>query len=160
MDKEALKGIWTGAIITLIFFGGIGVFLLPRIGEMIIIFFLMPAIIFFVAISGSISYLINERKKCPNCGKRMDKSVKFCKQCGAEVLTNCPHCKAELKSKASFCEACGKSLTEPKSQEKKELEHVSSPERKSVENIIYCTYCGTQIEPNLAVCPACGESLK
>ena len=160
MDKEALKGIWTGAIITTIFFGAIAVFLLDRIGAAIAAILWMPAVIWVVAISGTISYLLNERKKCPNCGRRMDKSVKFCKQCGVEVLTNCPHCKAELKSKASFCEACGKSISEMKTLQQKEIKHPISPVDDEIEPPFFCTYCGTQIEPNLEVCPACGESFK
>ena len=160
IDKSTVLSLWGATVIVLVFFGGIGVFLLPRSEIVLMVLLIFPVIVGIVAIGMTISYLVSGRKKCPNCGNRMDWNIKFCKQCGAEVLTNCPHCKAELKSKASFCEACGKSITEPKSQEKKELEHESSPELQSIENPIFCTYCGSQIEPNLSVCPACGESFK
>ena len=160
MDKEALKGIWAGAIITTVFFGAIAVFLLDRIGAAVAAVLWMPAVVWVVAIFGTSSYLINERKKCPNCGKRMDKSVKFCKQCGAEVLANCPHCNAKLKSKGYFCEACGKSITEMKNLQHKEIKQQISPVDDEIEPTFFCTYCGSQIDQNLSVCPACGESFK
>jgi len=160
IDKSTVVSLWGATVIVLVFFGGIGVFLLPRSEIVLVIMLIFPVIVGLVAIGMTISYLVSGRKKCPSCGNRMDWNIKFCKQCGAEVLTNCPHCKAELKSKAAFCEACGKSIIEPKSEGKKELVHVSSLEKQSADNLIFCSYCGTQIEPNLAVCPACGESFK
>ena len=160
IDKSTVLSLWGATVIVLVFFGGIGVFLLPRSEIVLVVMLIFPIIVGLVAIGMTISYLVSGTKKCPSCGNRMDLNIKFCKQCGAEVLTNCPHCKAALKSKASFCETCGKLITEPKSQEKRELVQVSSSEQRSIEKPIFCSYCGTQIEPNLSVCPACGESLK
>ena len=160
LDKNYLIRIWVSAIISTAFFGGIGLLVMSESGTAVIALLWIPAVVWVMAIAGSISYLVTGIKSCPNCGKRMDNSIKFCKKCGVEVFTNCPYCKAKLKSKASFCQACGKTLPELKPQEKKEPEPTSSPRHQIIERPIFCTYCGTQIEPNLDVCPACGESFK
>lgn len=160
IDKSTVLSLWGATVIVLVFFGGIGVFLLPRSEIVLMVLLVFPVIVGIVAIGMTISYLVSGRKKCPNCGNRMDWNIKFCKQCGAEVLTNCPHCKAELKSKASFCQACGKSITEPKSILQKETKQPISPVDDEIEPPFFCTYCGSQIEPDLSVCPACGESFK
>ena len=51
-------------------------------------------------------------KRCKNCGKTVDKHVKFCDACGEKIATDttCPECGTENQENASFCNNCGHKL--------------------------------------------------
>lgn len=52
--------------------------------------------------------------KCPNCGKEIADSARFCPHCGSEQLheKHCAHCGATLKPEARFCPNCGQPVSD------------------------------------------------
>lgn len=48
---------------------------------------------------------------CNNCGSKIDKSSKFCPECGLKIEENvnnhCKNCNAKIKSGSKFCSECG-----------------------------------------------------
>jgi class 3 adenylate cyclase/tetratricopeptide (TPR) repeat protein len=48
--------------------------------------------------------------KCPQCTTENPDDNRFCRQCGAGLLTACPRCDAELLPDDRFCGACGHDL--------------------------------------------------
>ncbi len=77
---------------------------------------------------------------CPNCGKQIKASSKFCPECGGKVITDkkhCIKCNAEIKSTAKFCPECG-----AKQDEK-----------------LKCPKCGTELKPGAKFCPECGNKM-
>ena len=61
--------------------------------------------------------------KCPKCQTENPDKRKFCRECGAKLLSICPQCGAENPPDDKFCGDCGHSLVEPS---------VASPGRASV----------------------------
>jgi uncharacterized OB-fold protein len=49
------------------------------------------------------------RATCPNCGHALEKSAKFCPDCGAKIMSesHCSQCGAKLAPGAKFCTECG-----------------------------------------------------
>ena len=44
---------------------------------------------------------------CPSCDGKNREDARFCKFCGADLLTRCRMCGALLDDDARFCDACG-----------------------------------------------------
>lgn len=76
-----------------------------------------------------------QAEKCPHCGAAMEKSQKFCAECGKKVAIECKKCGATLKQGQKFCPECGASQIEK------------------------CPKCGSDIEKNQKFCPNCGEKV-
>jgi class 3 adenylate cyclase/tetratricopeptide (TPR) repeat protein len=51
--------------------------------------------------------------KCAKCQTENPDGKKFCRECGASLLT-CPHCGAALQPNDKFCGDCGRGFTTPK----------------------------------------------
>ena len=53
-----------------------------------------------------------ELKECPECHKKIKKSVKFCPECGAKQpqAKFCPNCGAKVSENNKFCPECGEKL--------------------------------------------------
>lgn len=49
------------------------------------------------------------RAACPECEAPLERTVKFCPECGAKIktATHCTSCGVELKPNAKFCSDCG-----------------------------------------------------
>ena len=79
----------------------------------------------------------NEEKiKCDNCGCEIDKSQKFCPECGSKLGYICKKCGARLARKdQKFCPECGASQK------------------------FFCPYCHKEIDDKSKFCPECGEKL-
>ncbi|MFW5898580.1 MAG: zinc-ribbon domain-containing protein [Candidatus Saliniplasma sp.] len=75
--------------------------------------------------------------KCPTCGNKYPKGVKYCPDCGVELEKDtsqspsssqegekkkCPHCGTMNPSVARFCKDCGKEM-----EEEKEVSETSRP---------------------------------
>lgn len=75
---------------------------------------------------------------CPKCGAQNSSKMKFCGECGAELVTTmvCPHCGATIPAKMKFCGECGKSLASEK-----------------------CPSCGFENKPGMKFCGECGQKL-
>jgi len=50
--------------------------------------------------------------KCPKCQAENPDKRKFCRECGAKLLSLCPQCGAENPPDDKFCGECGHSLAE------------------------------------------------
>ena len=56
---------------------------------------------------------------CPNCGHKLDESVKFCPGCGQKVeipkedVRFCTYCGTKMVGEANFCPGCGKEVLTP-----------------------------------------------
>ena len=52
---------------------------------------------------------LSRRKKgqCPSCGFNIDKTDKFCKNCGFETGKTCSNCHADILKYDRFCKSCG-----------------------------------------------------
>lgn len=48
--------------------------------------------------------------KCTGCGTALTAGVKFCPECGKQVVTKCPKCGNEVKPGTKFCSECGEKL--------------------------------------------------
>lgn len=47
---------------------------------------------------------------CPNCGKNLPNTAKFCLECGSPIIRKCPSCGNELPAGAKFCFECGQKI--------------------------------------------------
>jgi len=59
-----------------------------------------------------------KQMRCPKCNALVDKTAKFCSECGAKIVrpvapTRCPKCNTKLPAGAKFCPACGEKLAIP-----------------------------------------------
>ena len=55
------------------------------------------------------------KEKCPNCGKKLEKDVKFCPYCGNATSVKgfkCPNCSKEIPADSKFCGHCGTNIDE------------------------------------------------
>lgn len=48
--------------------------------------------------------------QCVNCGAVLDKTSKFCNQCGTLVKSVCPKCSVQLPANSKFCPSCGEKI--------------------------------------------------
>ncbi len=78
-------------------------------------------------------------KKCPKCGADVEENAKFCPSCGYDFssseLMKCPYCGKDIPKASKFCPECGKSI------------------------VTKCHKCGTEIPPGSKFCPNCGEKV-
>jgi membrane protease subunit (stomatin/prohibitin family) len=81
-----------------------------------------------------------EKLTCPRCHNEVSPDSRFCKNCGAQLITQnrCPECQTELPAEAKFCSNCGKDL------------------RKDLK----CPHCGTKLPPGTKFCTNCGEKVQ
>ncbi|GAG46405.1 unnamed protein product, partial [marine sediment metagenome] len=59
--------------------------------------------------------------KCPKCQHENLETKKFCRKCGAKLLSACPQCGAEILPDDLFCGNCGHDLTLPSEPPPKDL---------------------------------------
>ncbi len=52
----------------------------------------------------------DENYICRKCSAKLDKEMKFCNQCGAQVNICCPYCSATLQRGDKFCSKCGEKI--------------------------------------------------
>lgn len=77
---------------------------------------------------------------CPKCQAQIDPTVRFCPQCGHQVIreNTCPQCGKNLPTKAKFCMFCGTKVEKIKAK---------------------CPHCGHDILPGSIFCNNCGEKI-
>lgn len=90
---------------------------------------------------------------CSKCGKKVKSTVKFCPDCGGEVIKvekeanpkfACSSCGAPAKAGVKFCSQCGGAIVQ--------LERV-------VEPTYVCSSCGAASEANVKFCSKCGGAI-
>lgn len=116
--------------------------------------------------------ILNNKKKCPNCGAEVDINTTFCPQCGKEqekievepFIPNgkrkCSGCGEIIDNKNEFCPKCGtkKEVVEAsKSEETVEIvEEVVKNEEVIPEGKRKCSGCGEIIDDADVFCANCG----
>lgn len=57
--------------------------------------------------------------KCPGCGYRVPQGMKFCPECGSEIVCEpkCPECGSIVTKETKFCPECGRKLDCPEKKE-------------------------------------------
>lgn len=65
--------------------------------------FPVPLIIYFLVTR-------NERKKCINCEKSIDRKLKTCPYCGESSSELCPSCGYSVESDWNFCPNCNEKI--------------------------------------------------
>src|SRR5215475_7936901 len=48
--------------------------------------------------------------RCPSCGFDNPQGLKFCEECGTQLLRVCPSCGQQVRPTAKFCGDCGTTL--------------------------------------------------
>src|SRR5215475_6780044 len=48
--------------------------------------------------------------RCPSCGCDNTQGLKFCEECGTQLLRVCPSCGQPVRPTAKFCGECGTTL--------------------------------------------------
>src|SRR5262249_43240269 len=48
--------------------------------------------------------------RCPSCGFENPEGLKFCEECGTQLLRVCPGCGQQVRPTAKFCGECGTTL--------------------------------------------------
>src|SRR5262249_19072153 len=48
--------------------------------------------------------------RCPSCGFDNPQGLKFCEECGTQLLRVCPSCGQQVRPTAKFCGDCGPTL--------------------------------------------------
>lgn len=96
---------------------------------------------FGASVAGKVTSFVNTTDKtgtCSHCNAQLPENVKFCPECGSEVLapgyTTCPQCKKTVV-KSRFCSECGAALS------------------------VSCPGCGKIVEGNMKFCPDCGQKI-
>lgn len=46
-------------------------------------------------------------ERCPTCEAGVDKTMKFCDNCGEILVRDCPECKGQIRWNKNFCPECG-----------------------------------------------------
>lgn len=116
--------------------------------------------------------LLNNKKKCPNCGAEVEINTTFCPQCGKEqekievepFIPNgkrkCAGCGEIIDDKNEFCPKCGakKEIVEAeKTEEKVEVvEEVIETAEVIPEGKRKCSGCGEIIDDADVFCANCG----
>ena len=116
--------------------------------------------------------ILNNKKKCPNCGAEVDINTTFCPQCGKEqekievepFIPNgkrkCSGCGEIIDDKNEFCPKCGtkKEVVEAsKAEETVEIvEEVVKNEEVIPEGKRKCSGCGEIIDDADVFCANCG----
>ena len=74
---------------------------------------------------------------CPKCGAKNNPSMRYCGDCGAELIAEkvCPHCGAKILGDMKFCGECGKPLS------------------------LKCSSCGFENTAGMKFCGNCGQKL-
>lgn len=97
--------------------------------------------------------------KCPHCGYEVNKTSKFCPECGTpiqqpqpepEKVAKCPKCGAERIGKARFCDKCGWDYSKPASEPESPKEIIAFKCSKcnmltkaySDGKVNFCNHCG------------------
>ena len=92
-------------------------------------------------------------KICPECGTEHEGAGNYCKNCGAELVSEdassnndddmkiCPKCGEKQSDEAKFCRSCGSTL---------------ESENKQDSDSIRCAHCGCELN-NEQFCPDCGK---
>ena len=90
---------------------------------------------------------------CSKCGKKVKSTVKFCPDCGGEVIKAekeanpkfaCSSCGTPAKAGVKFCSQCGGAIVQ--------LERV-------VEPTYVCSSCGAASEADVKFCSKCGGAI-
>jgi membrane protease subunit (stomatin/prohibitin family) len=109
-------------------------------------------------------------KNCPNCNAPMEKSKRFCADCGFDTLksgaqpehenVSCAKCGAAFKNTMKFCPECGKKYI-PCPKCGADLDEGAEVCAKcGYEFPLPCPKCGAPLPSRSArFCPECGESL-
>lgn len=119
--------------------------------------------------------ILNNKKKCPNCGAEVDINTTFCPQCGKEqekievepFIPNgkrkCSGCGEVIDDKNEFCPKCGVKKEVAETTEKAETEakveaaeEVKEPEEVIPEGKRKCSGCGEIIDDADVFCANCG----
>lgn len=89
--------------------------------------------------------------KCPQCGKELKDSVKFCGGCGKSIPAPaaCPSCNTPNVPSAKFCKGCGKPITDAHAPTT-----TSAPAPVGV-----CSACKASNLPSAKFCKSCGVHL-
>ena len=105
--------------------------------------------------------------KCKNCGTEIGEGVKFCPECGRNIVDTqeesienavhvveetkrCVECGKELKAEAKFCPNCGSSVDD---KQEKVIENIIPVEVKK------CVNCEAELKAEAKFCPNCGSSV-
>lgn len=111
----------------------------------------------------------NETKNCPNCHVEMEKSKRYCSECGFDTelskekeekkLVNCSNCGFEYNNNAKFCPECGDAYNPCPNcmADLKPGEEVCHECGKPLPKA--CPNCSAVINGNYKFCPECGTSL-
>ncbi|TFG18580.1 MAG: hypothetical protein EU530_08875 [Promethearchaeota archaeon] len=121
---------------------------------------------------GAILYSIYFQRQgvriCANCGKYAYRGRKYCEKCGARIFWHCPKCDGRINRYLKFCKECGQSLkvvTFSRQLEFDEAPKLSEEELMDKEsNIVvtgsvvqFCPSCGAEITEDLTHCSICGS---
>ena len=103
-------------------------------------------------------------KKCPNCGKSVPESVKFCPECGADTAAGdgmiiCSSCGNKYKSGTKFCPECGDRYNPCPNCKADVADGATECPKCGAKMPIACPKCGKAIDPLSKFCPECGASL-
>ncbi len=69
--------------------------------------------------------------ECPSCQFKNPENVKFCGECGAQLVKVCPSCGAKSAPKMKFCGECGQDLKQPAKIVKEEKKPNPRPDTSS-----------------------------
>lgn len=122
----------------------------------------------FGNLAGNISTK-DETKNCPNCHGEMEKSKRYCSECGYDTeiikekedkkLVNCSNCGFKYNNNVKFCPECGDAYNPCPNcmADLKPGEEVCPECGKSLPKA--CPKCSAVIDGNYKFCPECGTSL-
>ena len=115
---------------------------------------------------------------CPECGKRVAPTAKFCRNCGASqleespsnpppaavpvVIRTCASCSNPLSQDEKFCGVCGAREGEIRPQVIPAAPPVSPPPSPAPvpSPSLSCTSCGMPLNPGTRFCGGCGSPVK
>jgi DNA-directed RNA polymerase subunit RPC12/RpoP len=90
----------------------------------------------------------NQRISCPNCKSVVNKSDRYCQNCGNDLTKSifnnkCPKCGTESVEGSKFCSNCGTNLIDGK---------------KTIRSNV-CPSCNHQLQGNEKFCDECGYKI-